>query len=187
MEGGRAGITGALAALCVLAGAACGGGTGGNGTAERAQAPATTTTSADQAVDLGLTFRPVESAAPCDPTTITPATEVTDAAEVVLPDRPHESCYLLGPTVMRGAIATADARYDPAQRLWVVDVTFANDDFVAKVARPLVNQEVAIVLAGVVQSAPKVNPGTTGRSVQISGGYEEQEARDIAGALTVTN
>ncbi len=52
-----------------------------------------------------------------------------------------------------------------------------------KVAGPYVNQRVAIELDGVVQSAPTINPGITGRSVQISGAFSKGEATDLARLL----
>ena len=55
-----------------------------------------------------------------------------------------------------------------------------NNDFVDKIAGPLVNKLVAIELDGVVQSAPEINPGITGRDVQISGEFTQGEAKDLA-------
>ena len=51
-------------------------------------------------------------------------------------------------------------------------------------------KEVAIELDGVVQSAPMIQPGITGRDVQITGQFTEDEAKDLAlvlryGALPV--
>jgi preprotein translocase subunit SecD len=76
-------------------------------------------------------------------------------------------------------VSTARARYDSASG-WLVDVTFKSDDFVTKVATPNVGKEVAIVLDGVVQSAPKINAGITGKTVQISGTFTQSEAKDLA-------
>ena len=68
--------------------------------------------------------------------------------------------------------------------------TSINDDFLRKIARPLVGRLVAIELDGVVESAPEINPGITGRDVEISGSFTEREAKDLAvvvryGALPV--
>jgi preprotein translocase subunit SecD len=86
-------------------------------------------------------------------------------------------------------VRTAKARYESAQG-WLVDVEFRGDDFIEQVAVPYENQLVAIVLDGVVQSAPLINPGITGREVQISGSFTQGEANDLAlvlryGALPV--
>ena len=101
-----------------------------------------------------------------------------------------DGCYLVGPTLLTGkAIEDAKARYDQSQG-WIVDVEFRNDDFATKVAQPNVGQYVAIDLDAVVQSAPRINEGITGRNVVIQGSFSEGEARDLAlvlryGALPV--
>jgi preprotein translocase subunit SecD len=86
-------------------------------------------------------------------------------------DRGGHFCYILGPALLTGvAIDSAKALYDSGRSQWAVDVHFGNDDFVTKVAEPMVNKTIAILLDGVVQSAPTVHPGITGRDVEISGG-----------------
>ena len=86
-------------------------------------------------------------------------------------------------------MATASAQYDSGQG-WVVDVTFRGNDFVKDVAVPEVGKQVAIVLDGVVQSAPTIQPGITGKTVQITGNFSQGEAKALAlvlkyGALPV--
>ncbi len=111
---------------------------------------------------------------------ITPRDKDVASAQVVLPDPKHTVCYLLGPTVLTGKnVKHADARFDSTNG-WEVNITYGNDDFVKKVAQPYVNKEVAIALDGLVQSAPKINPGITGRQVQITGNFSEGEARNLA-------
>ncbi len=116
----------------------------------------------------------------------------TDAAKsVVLPDRDRTSCYVLGPAIVTGkSVGSAAAAYNSTTSQWVTNVTFKNDDFVKKIAGPYVNKLVAIELDGVVQSAPNINPGITGRQVEISGNFTQGEAKDLAlvlryGALPV--
>jgi len=112
---------------------------------------------------------------------ITPREERLADSTVWLPDADRTSCYLLGPTILTGRnIGDADGEYDPGVGAYVVNVTFKNDDFVEKVATPYVGQLVAIELDGVVQSAPQINPGITGRDVQITGDFSKGEARDLA-------
>jgi preprotein translocase subunit SecD len=127
-------------------------------------------------------------------TLATPKAKQKAGASVVLLDRdPANGCYELGPTVLTGKrVKTAGASYgqDSSGSGWGVDVTFRGDDFVQKVATPYVNQRVAIELDGVVQSAPTINPGITGRTVRISGNFTEGEAKRLAlvlkyGALPV--
>jgi preprotein translocase subunit SecD len=106
----------------------------------------------------------------------------TDAAQsVVLPDRKRTACYVLGPAIVTGkSVGSAKAEYDPNKSQWATSVKFKNDDFVTKIAGPYVNKLVAIELDGVVQSAPEINPGITGRDVQITGQFSQGEAKDLA-------
>lgn len=147
-------------------------------------APATTATTAAGATTTTKPGATTTTTAPAQQSCakiITPRDKNTATATVVLPDRDHTGCYLLGPSLLTGkGISHADPRFDTTSSSWVVDITFKNDDFVTKVATPYVNQDVAIELDGVVQSAPKINPGITGRNVQISGNFSEGEARDLA-------
>jgi preprotein translocase subunit SecD len=92
----------------------------------------------------------------------------------------HVVCYVLGKQLMTGnAIGSAKATLDPTQG-WLVQVSFKNDDFVNKVAKQYVNQQVAIALDSVVQSAPTIQPGITGRDVQITGNFSGGEASNLA-------
>jgi preprotein translocase subunit SecD len=106
----------------------------------------------------------------------------TDSAKsVVLPDRKKTACYVLGPAVVTGkSVSTASAVYDSTASQWVTNVHFKNDDFVTKIAGPYVNKLVSIELDGVVQSAPQIHTGITGRDVQISGDFTQGEAKDLA-------
>ena len=112
------------------------------------------------------------------------------AQQVWLPDRDHQNCLLLGPVIITGkSVGSANAVYDTTQG-WVTNVKFRNNDFLDKIAKPLVGQYVAIELDGVVQSYPVINEGITGRDVQISGSFSQGEAKDLAlvlkyGALPV--
>ncbi len=107
------------------------------------------------------------------------------------PGSDPDECYLLGPAIMTGRdIDTASRRFDQNTGGYIVDVTFDNDDFATKVAAPNVGQQVAIELDGIVQSAPVINEGITGREVTISGDFTKGEAGDLAlvlkyGALPV--
>ena len=116
---------------------------------------------------------------------VTPREQNTAAApQVILPDRDQKSCYVLGALLMTGKnIDTATAVIDPNQAEWIVNVSFKNDDFVKKVAEPYVNKQVAIVLDQVVQSAPTINQGITGKNVTISGSFTAKSARALALAL----
>jgi preprotein translocase subunit SecD len=108
--------------------------------------------------------------------------------QVVLPDKAdkhgkHQLCYVLGPTLLTGKNIGSAKKFLDQTNGWQVNVGFKNDDFVKKIAGPYVNKNVAIVLDGIVQSAPNINPGITGRNVTISGTFSEKEAGDLALAL----
>jgi preprotein translocase subunit SecD len=108
--------------------------------------------------------------------------------QVILPDKPdqrgyHALCYVLGQQLLTGEdIGSATQFRDPTNG-WQVNVHFRTDDFVTKVAQPEVNKSVAIVLDGIVESAPTIQPGITGRDVSITGRFTETEASDLALAL----
>jgi preprotein translocase subunit SecD len=152
-----------------------------------------------------LRFRPVKGAIPYAGSS-TPATasqavsscehgalvtprdqDVAAADNVVLPDRPASNqapsaCYVLGPTLLTGtSIETAHAILGNNDQ-WAVDVKMQNDDFITKVVHPNIGKQIAIVLDGVVQSAPTIDPQNppTGRDITISGSFTEAEARDLA-------
>lgn len=115
---------------------------------------------------------------------VTPRAQATASATVILPNIERTLCYKLGPTILTGRnVSEAEAFINPSTAEWAVNVTFRNDDFVTKIAQPYVNKDVAIELDDVVLSAPRINPGITGREVQISGSFTEREARDLALAL----
>jgi preprotein translocase subunit SecD len=108
----------------------------------------------------------------------------SQAREEVLFDRTRETCYVLGATLLTGAnVDEARALFDGNRGQWVVDVHFSTDEFITRVAAPNVNRIVAIVLDGVVQTAPRINPGITGRDVQISGDYSHRDAIAIAASI----
>jgi len=126
----------------------------------------------------------------------TPPEQDTAGAIVVLPGRTPPGApnrYQLGPTLLTGeAVSSADGTFENGS--WGVTVNFTGKGgqaFVDKVADPNVGKQVAIVLDGVVQSAPVINAGiTAGNPVRISGDFTQQEAEDLAlvlrfGALPV--
>ena len=100
----------------------------------------------------------------------------------VLTDNTKTVCYVLGPTIMAEDTASAVAVMNPNAE-WQVNVTFTNDDFLNKVAKPYVGHEVAVVVDNVVYSAPKIDAGITGRDVTIAGTFTEAEARKLAALL----
>jgi preprotein translocase subunit SecD len=101
--------------------------------------------------------------------------------QVILPDKDKVFCYLLGPTILTGRnIGSANAVVNSSSGTWQVDTTFDNDDFVNKVAKEYVGKQISIVLDGVVQSAPSINQGITGRNVTITGNFSSDDAHELA-------
>jgi preprotein translocase subunit SecD len=157
--------------------------TTGSATSTTVKGSTTTTT----AVDTGAgTCHDGKDATP-------PEGDTAEAKQVILPDRDKELCYVLGEVALIGkSVSTAKARINPSNAQWEVAITFKNDDFVNEIAQPFVNQQVAITLDQVVESAPTIEPGITGREVTITspGGFKEGDAKDLAlvlryGALPV--
>ncbi|MEU6227319.1 protein translocase subunit SecD [Streptomyces sp. NPDC047042] len=126
----------------------------------------------------------------------------------VLADPEQKGAFLkLGPTVLTGeSVKDAEAVLDQQQMSgWTVDLTFrgqAGKDWArvtgaaACAPQGAPERRVAIVLDGKVLSAPAVNAdvacqvGISGGSTQITGGFDREEARDLAalvkgGALPV--
>ncbi len=132
-----------------------------------------------------LQFREVLGEQPCPRVVLTPDRDATvDAQQVVLADKAHKNCYVLGPTLLTGTdVGSAQAVPDPSAKGWIVNVHFKNNDFVTKVARPYLGKQVAIVFDGNVVSASTINPGITTDDVAISGNFTQAEAEQIAAAL----
>jgi len=192
----RAGLTAAVITLLV---AAC-------SSASKTQPPlptvaTPTTASATVSARQLLEFRPVElilAASKAIKTTgnatlkqqrcstlVTPPAEQrpTNTSEMLF-DRRRAYCYLLGPAlVSSSSVNAATVAYDPTTTTWAVNVHFDNNDFLTKIARPLVNKRVAAILTGFVQSVITIKPGMTGRNVEIVGGFTQVGAADVAAAI----
>jgi preprotein translocase subunit SecD len=130
------------------------------------------------------------------PTCPTKASTVDDPNTVVtLPyragDEQNQDVLLcLGPAELTGeAVKTAKAAFDSQ---WHVTVSFTKKGLgqFNELAGKYFQRQVAIVLDGVVQSAPTINAQRFDRGAEISGSFTEDEARDLAlvlryGALPV--
>jgi preprotein translocase subunit SecD len=126
----------------------------------------------------------------------TPA-EDTAGATVLLPGRskdgkPSQISYQLGPATITGkGVSGAKAEYLGGTQGWVVNLNLKDDGATAfnKLAAESYQKQapqnsVAIVLDGIVQSAPAFQTNNfSGGSVQISGGFSEEEAKDLATVL----
>jgi len=199
-------LTVALVAFIVLA-AAC-----SSGTSKVAPAPASTSV-ADTTVATvrtptptrpraQLQFRAVEYAngspivAPYEPPGVAPdglspcwrltsqSSHDASPGPAIVFDRERQNCYRVGPVLLTGAgITSALIAYDAPQTQWAVDLRWGNDDFLKKIARPLVGREVAIVLNGIVQSAPVIEPGITGSDVDVNGDFSRSSASNVAASI----
>ena len=116
--------------------------------------------------------------------------------EVVLPEIVRgnvERYYRLGPAQLTGRILkTARAEFDPTSNLWRVgfNLTGTGAKEFDQLAAQNVGKQIAIVLDGVVKSAPAIREASFGGSGVIEGDFSEREAKDLAlvlrfGALPV--
>lgn len=133
---------------------------------------------------------PATPEAPPGETTTTTLVEVEAGAEfpadqpIVAQDKDRELLYQLGPAeATGGAIKTATADFDPQSGAWAVNLEFTSDGFDQwnAIAAKYVQQQVAIVLDGVVQSAPTIEAERfDANSAVITGDFTEGEAKDLA-------
>lgn len=111
-----------------------------------------------------------------------PEDDIAEQA-VVLPGRGEPVGYALGPAELTGeAVAEAAATFNNE---WVVNVDLTDDGAVGfdAIAARYFGQQVAIVLDGVVESAPVIRATEFGGTAVISGTFDENGARDLAVAL----
>jgi preprotein translocase subunit SecD len=125
--------------------------------------------------------------------TSTPA-EDTAGATVILPGRGTGTKavrYQLGPAALTGkGVSGAKASFLGGTQGWVVDLSLKSDgstafNNLAKASYPKQPPQnaVAIVLDGVVQSAPAFQTNSFSGDVQISGNFSEGDAKDLATVL----
>jgi preprotein translocase subunit SecD len=99
-------------------------------------------------------------------------------------DQGHTACYLLGPSLIaQSAVRSATAKYNALDNGWGVEVQYRAGAF-APVATNYVGTHVAIVIDGVVVSAPVISAGVTGDEIRIAGSLDTAQARSIATALS---
>jgi preprotein translocase subunit SecD len=106
-------------------------------------------------------------------------------------NREQTEKYLLGPTLIEGnQLTTASAGIPQNDVNWVVDLEFNakgatsfEEATRALAAKGESNNRFAIVLDGVVISAPSVNEAIPGGRAQISGNFNQKTATDLANVL----
>ncbi|MBK5287435.1 MAG: protein translocase subunit SecD [Acidimicrobiia bacterium] len=169
----------------------------GPGKSVAAPAAATTSTTtaaaptpapaADPAADPATTATTVAPQAP----TVTPEAQDKRNAVVNLPGRDGQVLYQLGPTALTGRLVTsATARFESGSGQWSVSVNFnglGHQKFdalaAASISKPAPQNAVAIVLDGIVQSAPTFQEASYPNGVSISGSFSQSDAEDLATVL----
>jgi preprotein translocase subunit SecD len=183
--------------------------------AQQAKDATTTTTTTPGATTTTAAPQPSEAAAKkaiasCDQATVATLTTIptTSRADdvrnacVVLPDKPGgrtATRYYLDKAALtgKGTVSTAKAEFVPGQG-WTVrmDLTGSGSSKWDALAQQQFHKQVAIVLDGLVQSAPTIQPNDQAFSsfngtAEISGNFTQTEADNLAklirfGALPVT-
>lgn len=124
-----------------------------------------------------------------------PPTDATPALPVVACVEPQEdddaasapTKYALGPARIVGGVVDADAGVPEGQVDWAVTMQLDDDaaaefaDLSAELAGT--GGQIAVVLDGVVLSAPTVNGPIPDGQVQITGDFTEESARSLADRL----
>ncbi len=122
----------------------------------------------------------------------TPALQDTASRTVLVPGNPAATGaarYELGPvaydgkTPATGAIlGSASAQFDATQNGWIVNFTIKSQysAFFDTIAKANYHLPLAIDLGGYVESAPTINAQSFGGSGQISGGFTQSQAGDLA-------
>jgi preprotein translocase subunit SecD len=183
--------------------------------AAQAKAATTTTTTTPGATTTTPPAQPSEAeaaaaVAKCDDATVATLKEIPTTSRagdqrdacVVLPNKPggkNAPRYYLGKAALtgKGTVDTAKAEFVPSQG-WTVkmDLTDSGSSKWDDLARQQFHKQVAIVLDGLVQSAPQIQPQdqvftSFGGTAVISGNFTQDEADNLAklikfGALPVT-
>ena len=111
---------------------------------------------------------------------------------IVACDRSGGSKYILAPAEVLGTqVSKADSGIDTqAGNIWTVSLTFNGEGtkaFAALTSRvtslPSPQNQVAIVLDGLVVSAPSINEAIPSGNAQITGNFTQIEAQDLANVL----
>jgi preprotein translocase subunit SecD len=130
--------------------------------------------------------------------TIDPSTFLGDPSDpnaiIIVDNTDGSETYQLGPAFGTGEVFNNDAKADIIQSGWGVRVTLRNGSTGADLwnigaaqcyAKTTVcpTGRMAIVLDGVVQSAPSVNQPSFSGGVDITGNFKESDAKDLARVL----
>ena len=154
-----------------------------------ATADATATPAAGVSAEVNAKFASLDCSKPEN----RQGTGADDATAVLVScDRAGGAKYILGPAEVLGRqVSKASAGLDTqAGSAWFVSLTFDNEGtsaFGALTARvtslPEPTNQVAIVLDGLVVSAPRINEAIPSGNAQITGNFTQLEAQDLANVL----
>lgn len=99
--------------------------------------------------------------------------------------RPQEERLLVKKETGLGGEHVTDAHAGHGKEGWEVGLNFDSEGtaLLDKITEAHVNHRLAIVLDGVIQSAPNIREPIFGGSARISGKFGEQEARSLASVL----
>lgn len=140
----------------------------------------------------------VEETIGSDITTPAPPADMSDPADptatIIVQNTDGSEIYQLGPSFATGEVFNNDAKADIITSGWGVRVTLKNgaagsDLWNIGAAQCYAKSpscptgRMAIVLDGVVQSAPSVNQPSFSGGVDITGNFKESEAKDLARVL----
>jgi hypothetical protein len=135
-------------------------------------------------------FRPVLGTLAVPTGSPSPAPSASPSASAgvqeVLPSQDGKTSYQLGPVAMTGShVRTADFQISRATGGWQVDVTLdaTGARQFADLTGRLVGQQLAVVVAGAVVSAPQIQDAITGGHVQVSGDFQRSDAEGLAAAF----
>lgn len=112
-----------------------------------------------------------------------------DKEQIVSCDVDGGAKYILGPAEMTGKdVKTASSTIDTnssgiSTGGWLVRLEFKSAGKWASLTAKYVNQQVAIVLDGLVQSAPRIQEKIPDGSAQITGNFTESSSRQLANVL----
>ena len=160
----------------------------------------TTVPSTESTLATPGTEIPLDAEAPTgsDDTTPTPPAEMGDPADptatIIVQNTDGSEIYQLGPSFATGEVFNNDAQADIISGGWGVRVTLKNGStgsdlwnigaaqcYAKSATCP--TGRMAIVLDGVVQSAPSVNQPSFSGGVDITGNFKESESKDLARVL----
>lgn len=129
-----------------------------------------------------LQLRLVTSAEPFGSRTC-PTESPAPSTVAELCERTGPMLYRLAPSVTRSAVQSASVSESSGQWLVTFQLDDADSGAVAETTAANIGKQLAVVVGARVVSAPTISGQITGGTVQLTGGFTEQQARDLAHEL----